>query len=472
MKKILLCLLCVGFATSASAADLVDIYNLAKARDPVIAEALHQFEAQQTQIGQARGVLLPQVGLSANTQWNDADTDLKGTPPPIFNSFGGLGGSRQYNSNGYTLQLTQPLFNMEAFERFGQSKDVVKQAELQYALAQQDLIMRVANAYFNVLLAQDNLRVARAQKKALLEQLNQAKRRFQVGTASATDRDEAQSRYDLARSDAIAARNQLAISRQQLQRIVGQRVPDLAPLNKSIPLQMPTPANMQAWVDQARQSNLQVLASRAGVDVSRGALDATKGTRYPTVDVVAFHDQQTGPQFGVRQKTTTNAIGLQLNWNLFSGGTRYYQVKQAAAQVNQSESSLVDSMRGAVLDASQAYLQVQNSVAQVEALTQALASSRTSLESTQVGLRVGTRTFVDVLDSLQQVYSSQTDLLQARYTYLINRLQLKEAVGSLGLDNLRTINSMLSETGKETLPGEKLVPGEEPGNAAPGSGKG
>ncbi len=458
-KAIIFCALLAAFMTTASAEDLIDIYNLAKQRDPVIAEARAQLEAQRTQTGQARGGLLPQLGLTANTRWNHVDSDLNGTPPAELEPFVGNGGSSEYNTNGYALQLTQPLFDVQAFANFQQSKDVVKQAELQFALAQQQLLLRVATAYFNVLQARDNLRVARAEQKALLEQLNQAKRRFQVGTASATDRDAAQAQFDLARSSAIAARNQLAIAREQLQRIIGQRVADLATLKKNIPMEEPQPADMQTWVDQARQANLQVLASRAGVEISRGALSTTKGTRYPTLDIVASHGRQKGRQFGLDQTTTSDVIGLQLNWDIFSGGTRYYQIKQAAAEVTQSESSLVDSIRGAALNASQAYLEVQNSVSQVQALTQALRSSQTSLQSTRVGQEVGTRTFVDVLNALEQVFSAQSNLLQARYTYLTNRLQLKAAVGELSIDNLQTINSMLTSEKEEELPGAESMPG-------------
>lgn len=447
MNRIILFLLLCGVGSAASAADLVDIYQVAKNRDPAIAAAEAQLEGQETQIGQARGVLLPQLDLSASTQWNQENIEYD-SPPPV--SFGSRGGDEDYNSNGYSLQLTQALFNMEAFARYDQAQSVVQQARLSFDLAQQDLILRVADAYFSVLLAQDTLQTAQAETKALLEQLNRAQRAFEVGTASAVDVDQARARFDLARAREIEARNQVAIAREQLQSIIGQPVIALADLQDDIPLERPTPSDMTAWVEQARQSNLLVLAQRAGVEIARSELDARQGDRYPTISLIAFHDRQRGNAFtGARATTTTDAIGLQLNYNLFSGGTRYYQIEEAAAQVNQSEYNLVDAMRDASLNASQSFLAVQNSISQVKALQQALASSRTALESTRVGQRVGTRTFIDVLDALQQLYTARRDLLSARYSYLINRLQLKAAVGTLDGTDLRLINTLLVPPGSD-----------------------
>lgn len=440
MRKLVICLsMLLGLVGVARAANLMDVYQMALQQDPKLQEAKHQLAAQKTQIGQARGQLLPSMDLSANTQWNKEDIQVDHA-----GGFQFPGGGHQYNSNGYTLQLTQPLFNMPAFRTFNQSKQVVRQAEIQYQAAQQSLILRVANAYFNVLLAQDELQTARAERQALLKQLDQAKREFQVGTASKVDVDEAQARYDQSDSSVISKRNQVQVARRQLAQIVGQPVTSLAGLTGKLPLQSPEPAKMQDWVQQARKGNLSVLAQREGVKIARSSLSIQKGNRYPTLSAVAFRDRATTDTFGTtRTTTTTNAVGLQLNWNLFSGGTRHYKIKQAAAQLSQSQSTLLDDIRQAEFNASQAYLNVQNSISQIKANRQSLKSSQTSLNSTKIGRRVGTRTIVDVLNSLQQVYTAQSNLYQARYNYLIYRLQLMQAVGQLQVSDLRGINSLL-----------------------------
>ena len=444
MKKLLICLAMVpGLIGVAHAANLMDVYQMAEQQDPKLQEAKHQLDAQKTQIGQARGQLLPSVDLSANEQWNNQKLTVDSS-----GGFAFPGGTYDYSSNGYTLQLTQPLFNMPAFRTYGQSKQVVRQAQVQYQAAQQNLILRVANAYFNILLAQDELQTAEAQRQALLKQLDQAKREFQVGTASKVDVDEAQARYDQSDSSVISARNQVQVARRQLAQIVGQPVTSLAGLTGKLPLQSPKPEKMQAWIQSARKNNLSVVAQREGVKIARSNVSIQKGSWYPTLNAVAFRDRATSNSFGnTRTTTTTNAVGVQLNWNLFSGGTRHYKIKQAAAQLSQSQSTLVDDMRQAEFSASQAYLNLENSISQIKANRQSLKSSQTSLASTKIGRRVGTRTIVDVLNALQQVYNAQSKLYQARYNYLINRLQLKQAVGQLQVSDLRGINALLGPEG-------------------------
>ncbi len=437
MKKLVICLLTLlGLTGVARAANLMDVYHMALQQDPTLQEARDQLQAQKTKIGQAKGLLLPSVDLSGNLQWNNEHLS---SSEPAYNK-----GSESYTNKGYTLQLTQPVFNMQAFRAYGQSKDVVKQAVIQYQSAQESLILRVANAYFNVLLAQDDLKTAEAERQALLKQLEQAKREFQVGTASKVDVDEAQARYDQSESAVISARNKIQVSHRQLTKIVGQPVPSIARLTGKLPLQSPKPADMHAWTQRASQDNLAVIAQREGVKIARSTLSVQKASWYPTLSAFASRSRSDTNLFGsIPVTTTTNAIGLQMKWNLFSGGTRHYKIKQAAAELSKSQSTLLAAMREAEFSASQAYLNVQNSISQIKANRQSLKSSETSLASTKIGRRVGTRTIVDVLNALQQVYTAKSNLYQARYRYLINRLELEQAVGQLSSKNLQGINTLL-----------------------------
>lgn len=446
MNKLVICLsMLLALTGVAHAANLMDVYHMALQQDPKLQEAEHQLQAQKTQIGQAKGLLLPSIDVSGNVQYNNENLSSSN---PLY------GGSHSYNSNGYTLQLTQPVFNMQAFRAYGQAKDVVKQAEIQYHVAQQSLILRVANAYFNVLLSQDELQTAEAQRQALLKQLEQAKREFQVGTASKVDVDEAQARYDQSESGVISARNQVQVARRQLTEIVGQPVPSIARLTGKLPLQSPKPATMHAWTERASQDNLSVIAQREGVKIARSSLAVQKASWYPTVSAFASRSRSDTNVFGsTRLTTTANAVGLQMKWNLFSGGTRHYKIKQAAAELSKSQSTLLDAMRQAEFSASQAYLNVENSISEIKADRQSLKSSQTSLASTKIGRRVGTRTIVDVLNALQQVYTAQSKLYQARYKYLINRLELKQAVGQLSARDLQGVNSLLGAAGAQQQAG-------------------
>jgi len=436
MKRFTLALfICAIFAPAAEAANLMEIYHQAQDKDATIASALAAYKAGQEKLPQGRAQLLPTLNLSAGTTWNEMDIQYRGV-----SSF--PDGPRNYNASGATLSLTQPLYRRQNWALYEQGKLQSAQAEMQYIAAQQDLILRVAQAYFDVLLAQDAATLAKAQKQAILEQLGQAKMNFEVGTATITDTHEAQARYDLANASEIAALNDLEIKQRSLEKIIGKLPEPLAALSTDLPLQLPDPNDMNKWVEAAEQNNLQVQVYRAGVEIANQEVERNRGGHHPTLDLVASYSDTsaTGSNLGVGNDTKAAAIGLQLNLPLFQGGLVNSRVREAVANQEKARQDLEQTERQAALSTRQAYFGVTSGMAQVKALEQALVSSQSSLDSTKLGLEVGVRTNVDVLNAQQQLFSAKRDLYKARYTYLLSRLQLKSAAGTLAENDLLQIN--------------------------------
>lgn len=418
------------------AADLLQVYRDALENDASFAAARSTAEAGRERLPQARAGLLPTVGLAGSTVWNENEL-----------SFGPTALKPKYNSNGYTLSLSQPLFRWQNWVAYDQSKLQVAQAETQFAQASQDLILRVAQAYFDVLYAQENLAAVRANKAAIAEQLESAKKNFEVGTATITDTYEAQSRYDLALAQEIAAESDLEVKRRTLQSIIGKEPGALAGLRGGVTLTPPQPADMSKWVDSAEKGNYGVQLQQAAADIADLEVGRQRAGHYPTVDVVANvgHSRSlSATQFGSTPiESDTQNIGLQLNLPLFQGGSVVSRTREAAANRGAALSNLEASRRSAALSARQYYLGVVNGLAQVKALEAALSTSQLALESNKLGYEVGVRINIDVLNAEQQVYSTRSNLARARYDTLLAQLRLKSAIGALGEEDLLQVNGLL-----------------------------
>ncbi|OGT41151.1 MAG: channel protein TolC, partial [Gallionellales bacterium RIFOXYD2_FULL_52_7] len=316
-------------------------------------------------------------------------------------------------------------------------------------LSGQELILRVAQAYFDVLMAQDNTALAQAQKKAITEQLEQAKRDFEVGTTTITDTYEAQARFDLMNFQEISALGNLEIKRRALQQIVNTSTDELRPLGKEFSLSPPQPSSTEKWVEEAQQNNVQVMAAETAVKLAEKEVTRNLGNHLPTLDLVASFSQNsanggvfTGTGFDAAD-TTNKSIGLQFNLPLFQGGATQSKWREADAGRENAKHDLENARRGTALQVRQSYLGVVNAIAQVQALQQALISSESLLEASKLGHAVGVRTNLDVLNAQQQQFSTQRDLLQAKYNYLMSHLRLKAAVGSLSEDDLSNVNRSL-----------------------------
>ena len=434
LKPILLATL-LAASGWAQAADLLETFHAAQANDPVFAAARATQQAGQEKLSQGRSLLMPSINLNANTTFNNQNAKYQGFLSPAS-------GDYNYNSNGYGLTLVQPLFRQQNWQAYSESELQAEQAAIQLKIAEQDLILRTAQAYFDVLIAQDSVGLAEAQKTSISEQLEQAKRNFDVGSATITDTLEAQARFDLTGAQQIAAQNNLEIKRSALQQLINAMPKDLKPLGKEFKLEAPQPADMDKWVETAQSGNLQLAIAQASAEIADKEVARNRGGHYPTVDLVAnYSNNSTG---GVMANdTTSRSVGVQLNMPLFQGGAVNSKWREAEANRERARQELENARRNVAQLTRQAYLGVVSGIAQVQALQQALASSVSVLDASKLGHEVGVRTNLDVLNAQQQLYSTRRDLYQAQYNYLVSQLQLKAAVGSLGEDDLSKVNQAL-----------------------------
>lgn len=423
-------LLALSFALPAAAFDLVGAWNAARGYDSGIASAQAARSAGQEQAVQGRAQLLPQVGLSANYTRNR----------PVEPA-----GISQYNSHGYGIQLTQPLFDVSKYATYRKGKAATRLADIQYDAAEQKLIVDVANAYFGVLLAQDTLAADLAAKNAYANQLAQAKTSFEVGTATRVDVDEAQAGYDAAVAKEIATRNQLEINREALRTLTGLNPDAIAPLAANMPLTRPTPDTLQPWVDQALVNSKTVEASQQQLELAKQDLLAKRGQRLPTVALSAGWQENRSDQpiYLGPQNTRGGTAGVNLTLPLFAGGGLNSQVREAAANELKAQDDLETARRQVRETVRQAYLGVTNGAALVEAQTQVLKSAKSKLDSTRLGKEVGVRTNLDLLQAEQAYYDAERTLAQARYSYLTAKLQLEQAAGILDGSKLASVNAVL-----------------------------
>lgn len=436
MKK-LACLLATPlFISNVFAADLMQVYRAAQDNDPTFAAARFTLDAGREKIPQGRAGLLPNLTLSGNTTWNENEIALHN---------GATLAKPHFNSNGYTLSLTQPLFRWQNWVGYDQSKLQVVQAEANFVQARQDLILRVAQAYFDVIYASENLKAVNANKLAIVQQLELAKMSFEVGTATITDTHEAQARFDLASAQEIAAENDLNVRQRMLQAIVGKEPAPLAPPRKGVELSPPQPNDMKLWIAAAEKDGIAVQLQQAAASIAAREVDKQRAGHYPTLDLVANAGSSKSygsTSFGLLDSDTKN-IGLQLNIPLYQGGAVASREREASANRAAAESALEAARRNAVLTASQSYLGVVSGLAQTKALKAALVSSQSALESNKLGYEVGVRINIDVLNAENQLYVTRRDLAKAVLDTLMSQLRLKATVGTLGEDDIAAINALL-----------------------------
>lgn len=428
-------------SVSSFAADLLQLYREALTFDAPYAAAKATVEAGREKLPQGRAGLLPVVGLSANTTWNQNNYQV----PPTVDV------ARNFNANAYSLTLTQPLFRWQNWVQYDQAKLQVAQAEATFVQAGQDLILRVAQAYFDVLYAEENLKALQASKASIVLQLEQARKNFEVGTATITDTHEAQSRFDLVSAQEIAAQSDLDVKKFALRQVVGKDVNVLNHLRPDVVLKPPQPANLAPWVAAAETDNLSVQVQQAAKEIAAKEIERNRAGHYPTLDAVASVGRSVSaysPSSGVNTlETNSNAIGVQLNIPLYQGGYVSSKTREAIANRDAAAASLESARRTATQGAQQSFLGVTNGLSQVKALEAALVSSNSALESNKLGYEVGVRINIDVLNAEQQVYTTKRDLSKARLDTLLAQLRLKAAVGALSEADLEAINPLFSPAG-------------------------
>lgn len=415
------------------AGDLLRVYQQARQNDPQYATARAEYRAAREAAPQARAAVLPQVSLSAGRFENDESSN---------------GQSNDFTSTQTQLELRQTLFDWSEYAGLGRADAVVAEAEATLASAEQDLIIRVSETYFDVLSARDNLRFARAEKKAIGRQLEQARERFDVGLIPVTDVKEAQASYDLAVSREIEAANRLDNAREALRTITGSPPGILSGIAIELALDRPDPEDPGTWVDRALEQNPDYLAARSAAETARYEIKQARAGHYPSVDLVARHSEQdTQSATAFSDDTETDSIGVQLEWTLFAGGGTWSQSDQARARFQAAQSRVVSARRTAEQSVRTVYRSLMASISQVRALQQAVESNQAAVEATRAGFRVGTRTAVDVLNVLRDLYQAQRDFADARYQYVVNRLRLEQATGTLTVEDVRQVNTWLGENG-------------------------
>jgi outer membrane protein len=439
MKRISILVAALLAAAPALSADLLSVYREATLQDAVYAAAKAQYIAAQERLPQGRALLLPNVNIGAGSDYNNADAQYKNSTFPS--------GKREFYDYRYGVNVTQPLYNSQNAATFEQAKIQVRQAQTQLGAAAQDLMTRVAQAYFDVLLARANLSTIESQKIAVAEQLEQAKRNFVVGTATITDSREAQARYDLVVAQELVAQNDVEVKNRALEQLVGKPVGTLSGLSAPVTLNAPQPAEMDAWVEQAYQSSLQIAIAQHSVELAAREIERASAGHRPTLDAVGSLTQTyaSSSLFGVGSDVRALVIGVQLNLPLYQGGAISSRVREAVANQERARQDLENARRSAALQTRTAYLGVTSGLAQVKALQQAVGSTQLQLESTKLGQEVGVRTAVDVLNAEQQLSAARRDLSQALYSTILNQLRLKAAVGKLAEADLADINTLLRD---------------------------
>lgn len=421
--------------TPARALDLEQSFKLAQQGDPQLQAAEAQYLAAVEAVPQTRAALLPNISLDVFASTNDRETS-NATGAPYSD------GQVDTDTDGYTLTLSQTIYNHAFYKQLDQAKATVAQAGAGYTAEQQALIVRVAEAYFGVLASRDNLLFAQAEKEAIGQQLKQTQKRFDVGLIAITDVKESQASYDISIAAEISAQNQLENSLENLQVIIGQYPNDLQPLKESIPLATPEPNNIDAWTTTAKNQNLSTQAARYAVEAAAASVKLGKAGHYPNLNLLATHGTS-----GIDSTTSADVddttVSLNLNIPIYSGGGTTSAVRQANQQLNQAKAELDLQLRRTIQQTRSAFLGLKAAISRVKAFNQALISTQTAVEATRAGFDVGTRTAVEVLNALRNQYRSEADYAQARYDYVLNLLSLKQAAGTLEANDISTINAWI-----------------------------
>lgn len=427
----------LAMAPLAHAQSLVELYESARAFDASYQSAKLQYDANLARADQAKAGILPTAGISAGA----SRTSFENTAPVI---------DRSFNTQNAALNLSQPLYRPANWATYQQASRQVELAQAQLQGADQDLIVRTSQAYFDVLAAQDTLTFVRAQKAAVAEQLASAKRNFEVGTSTITDTREAQARYDLVIAQELAAENDLRVKKIALDTLVGKTETQPKPLATPVGLPVVTPADVNTWVEQSELVHPSIRQAQSNVEIAELEVNKAEAGHKPTLDAQASYNvtrnpsgtATTIPPFAFRTNTTT--VGVVLNVPLFAGFATQNRVRETLSLRDKAKSDLEGARRTVAQATRTAYFGVQSGQGQVKALEAAELSSQSALDANRLGYQVGVRINIDVLNSQSQLFQTKRDLAKARYDVLLGDLKLRQANGTLTPDDLLKINALLA----------------------------
>lgn len=416
-------LLSLSLIAQVQAGALAETYQLALANDPQLKAAEASFLAGQEIKTQSRAALLPSISLSANTTAIETDT-------------------RDYNNHGYTVSLSQPVFNASAWFTFKQGQVLSEQAALQFDLQQQNLILRSIEAYLGVLRADSALQTAEAQERAIKRRLDQVNAQFEVGLIANTDVQEAQASYDNAQVARIAAEGDLDNSYEALERLTGKAAGRVAKLSQDYPVEPPQPINPQPWLDKAWQGNISLKIAELGSEAARRAAQSGSAGHYPTLSLTASYDYDKGTTVS-DQGSDNSAVGLTLSMPIFSGGSVSSKSRELEHRLIESQQNREDTLRGITQSTRSLLRDLRTGALSVKALKQSIKSSQTALEATEEGYKVGTRNVVDVLQAEQQLYAAQLEYANARYNFVQNLAAFKQQLGTLSPEDINELDGWL-----------------------------
>ncbi|WP_096695618.1 TolC family outer membrane protein [Polaromonas sp. AER18D-145] len=425
-----------AFAPAVQAQNLVELYRSAREYDASYQSARSQYEANLAKAEQAKAGILPTAGLSLGA----SRTNFENTNPVV---------DRNFPTQTASLNASQPLYRPGNWATYEQGKQQVVLSRAQLEAAEQDLIVRTSQAYFDVLAAQDTLAFVRAQKAAVGEQLASAKRNFEVGTSTVTDSREAQARFDLVTAQEIAAENDLRVKKIALDQLVGKT--DAQPKGLLVPVELPplVPADVNTWVRQSEDMHPTVRQAQANLEVAKLEIDKAEAGHKPTLDLTASYGVQRNPQGSATSpldnRSNSTTVGLALNLPLFAGFATQNRIRETLSLEEKARSDLEGAKRGVALSTRTAYFGVLSGQGQVKALEAAEASSQSALDANKLGYQVGVRINIDVLNAQSQLFQTKRDLAQARYNVLIGGLRLRQANGTLTPEDLLLINSLLTQ---------------------------
>ena len=427
-----------SFAPAVQAQNLVELYRSAREYDASYQSARSLYEANLAKAEQAKAGILPTAGLSLGA----SRTNFENNNPVV---------DRSFPTQTASLNASQPLYRPGNWATYEQGKQQVALSRAQLEAAEQDLIVRTSQAYFDVLAAQDTLAFVRAQKAAVGEQLASAKRNFEVGTSTITDSREAQARFDLVTAQEIAAENDLRVKKIALDQLVGRT--DAQPKGLLVPVELPplVPADVNTWVRQSEDMHPTVRQAQANLEVAKLEIDKAEAGHKPTLDLTASYGVQRNPQGSATTagpldyRTNSTTVGLALNLPLFAGFATQNRIRETLSLEEKARSDLEGAKRGVALGTRTAYFGVLSGQGQVKALEAAEASSQSALDANKLGYQVGVRINIDVLNAQSQLFQTKRDLAQARYNVLIGGLKLRQANGTLTPEDLLLINSLLTQ---------------------------
>ena len=428
MTAIVICLM----SPLANSTNLVDVYQDARANNPQLSAALANYNSQKQVVPQAKAILLPRIDASVGYQ----DSQSESNNPFIESDAEVL---------SYGVSVTQPLFNAQGWHAYKAAQDIESQAEINYLSEEQDILLSSAEAYFNVLLSQDNLRLSIAEEKAVKQQLEQAEQRFNVGLIAVTEVHEAQAAFDNARTQRIARSNDLALSFDSLEALTGKFYKNIQRLSEEIPVDSLTPEPLEKWESQGLQQNYSILSAQFGLKSLGHQVKQEKAGRLPSVNFIgSYQDSDDLTSSGINaQDRETTTFSVELSVPIFTGFGRSSAIRQVRYQEDAASHQLEQTLRTVKQNIRRLHRTINSDKQRISAQKQSIISSQSALEATEIGYEVGTRNIVEVLNAQRVLFASQRDYASVRYDYLLNILRLKAQAGALNAEDLEGLNEWL-----------------------------